>query len=86
MKWAGYVSRTVKRVCYCKKTGRREAIRIPKRRWVDNIKMDPGEKELVGMDWIDIIQDMLSPGPALLVPSSFQQQQITRSDRRPTFS
>jgi hypothetical protein len=29
----------------------------PKRRWVDNIKMDLGEIEWDGMDWIDLAQD-----------------------------
>jgi hypothetical protein len=29
----------------------------PRRRWVDNIKMDLGEIEWDGMDWIDLVQD-----------------------------
>jgi hypothetical protein len=29
----------------------------PKRRWVDNIKMDLREVECGGMDWIDLAQD-----------------------------
>jgi hypothetical protein len=29
----------------------------PKRRWVDNIKMDHTEIELAGMAWIDLAQD-----------------------------
>jgi hypothetical protein len=29
----------------------------PKRRWVDNIKMDLREIEWDGMDWIDLVQD-----------------------------
>jgi hypothetical protein len=29
----------------------------PRRRWVDNIKMDLREIEWVGMDWIDVAQD-----------------------------
>jgi hypothetical protein len=28
----------------------------PRRRWVDNIKMDLGEKEWDGMDWIGLAQ------------------------------
>jgi hypothetical protein len=29
----------------------------PRRRWVDNIKMDLKEIEWDGMDWIDLAQD-----------------------------
>jgi hypothetical protein len=29
----------------------------PRRRWVDNIKMDLREIEWGGMDWIDLAQD-----------------------------
>jgi hypothetical protein len=29
----------------------------PRRRWVDNIKMDPREITWDGMDWIDLAQD-----------------------------
>jgi hypothetical protein len=29
----------------------------PRRRWVDNIKMDLREREWDGMDWIDLAQD-----------------------------
>jgi hypothetical protein len=29
----------------------------PRRRWVDNIKMDLGEIRRDGMDWIDVGQD-----------------------------
>jgi hypothetical protein len=29
----------------------------PRRRWVDNIKMDLGEIGWDGMDWIDLAQD-----------------------------
>jgi hypothetical protein len=29
----------------------------PKGRWVDNIKMDLGEVELGGVDWISLAQD-----------------------------
>jgi hypothetical protein len=27
----------------------------PRRKWVDNIKMDLGEKGWGGMDWIDLV-------------------------------
>jgi hypothetical protein len=29
----------------------------PRRRWVDNIKMDPGEIGWDGRDWIELAQD-----------------------------
>jgi hypothetical protein len=29
----------------------------PRRRWVDNIKMDPREIGWDGMDWIDLAED-----------------------------
>jgi hypothetical protein len=29
----------------------------PRRRWVDNIKMDLGEMEWGGVNWIDLAQD-----------------------------
>jgi hypothetical protein len=29
----------------------------PRRRWVDNIKMDLREMRRDGMDWIDLVQD-----------------------------
>jgi hypothetical protein len=30
---------------------------IPRRRWVDNIKMDLREIGLGGVDWVDVAQD-----------------------------
>jgi hypothetical protein len=32
-------------------------LRIPRRRWEDNIKMDLQEVECGGMDWIELAQD-----------------------------
>jgi hypothetical protein len=32
-------------------------LRRPRRRWVDNIKMDLREVEWGGIDWIDLAQD-----------------------------
>jgi hypothetical protein len=48
----------------------------PRRRWVDNIKMDLGEIEWDGMDWIDLVQDrdqwgnLVNPVMNLRVPSN----------------
>jgi hypothetical protein len=34
------------------------ALGRPRRRWVDNIKMDLREIGWDGMDWLDLVQDM----------------------------
>jgi hypothetical protein len=39
-----------------KPKGKRQ-LRRPRRRWLDNIKMDLREIEWGGMDWIDLAQD-----------------------------
>jgi hypothetical protein len=39
------------------KARRKETLGRPKRRWVDNIKMDLREIEWDGVDWIDMAQD-----------------------------
>jgi hypothetical protein len=36
----------------------RGPLRRPRRRWVDNIKMDVRERGCEDMDWIDLAQDM----------------------------
>jgi hypothetical protein len=33
------------------------ALRKPRHRWVDNVKMNPGEIGWSGVDWIDLAQD-----------------------------
>jgi hypothetical protein len=49
MRWEGHVSRM---------GGEGKApLGRPRRRWVDNIKMDLREIGWVGMDWIDLAQD-----------------------------
>jgi hypothetical protein len=55
MRWAGHVARmgekrNTYRILVGKPEGRRLLIR-PRRRWVDNIKMDPSEIGWGGMDW-----------------------------------
>jgi hypothetical protein len=57
MRWAGHVARmgemrTAYRILMGKPEGRRPLGR-PRRRWVDNIKMDLREIGWDGMDWID---------------------------------
>jgi hypothetical protein len=59
--WAGHVARTgEKRNGYRLLVGRSEGknpLQRPRRRWVDNIKMDLGEIEWGGVDWIGLAQD-----------------------------
>ena len=61
MRWAGYVARMgeergVYRVLVGKLEGKRPLGR-PRRRWVDNIKMDLQEVGCGYMDWIGLAQD-----------------------------
>jgi hypothetical protein len=61
MRWAGYVARMWEKSNACrilvgKPQGKRPLGR-PRRRWVDNIKMDLRETGCDGMDWIDLAQD-----------------------------
>jgi hypothetical protein len=61
MRWAGHVprmgeKRNACRILVGKPEGRRPLGR-PRRRWVDNIKMDLREIGWDGVDWIDLAQD-----------------------------
>ena len=61
MRWAGHVARMgeegwVYRVLVGKPEGKRPLGR-PRRRWVDNIRMDLQEVECGYMDWIGLAQD-----------------------------
>jgi hypothetical protein len=61
MRWAGHVARmggkrNPYRILVEKSEGKRPLGR-PRRRWVDNIKIDLREKGWYGMDWIDLAQD-----------------------------
>ena len=61
MRWAGHVARMEeRRGAYSIMVGKPEGKRplwIPRRRWVDNIKMDLQEVERGGVDWINLAQD-----------------------------
>jgi hypothetical protein len=61
MRWAGHVARMgAKRNAYRILVGKPEGkipLGRPRRRWVDNIKMDIREIVWGGMDWIDLAQD-----------------------------
>jgi transcription termination factor 2 len=61
LRWAGHVARMGETRNACrtlvgKPEGKRPLGR-PRRRWVDNIKIDLREIGLDGMDWIDLAQD-----------------------------
>ena len=61
MRWAGHVARMgeergVYRVLVWKSEGKRPLVR-PRRRWVDNIRMDLQEVGCRYMDWIGLAQD-----------------------------
>jgi hypothetical protein len=61
MKCTGHVARMAeKRNAYKLLVGmpeRRRPLGRPRRRWVDNIKLDLREIGWYGMDWIDLVQD-----------------------------
>jgi hypothetical protein len=61
MRWVGHVARlgekrNAYRILMGKPEGKRPLGR-PRRRWVDNIKMDLREIKWDGMDWIGLAQD-----------------------------
>jgi hypothetical protein len=56
MRWAGHVARMVRRGTRIDWWGNRPLGR-PRRRWVDNIRMDLGEVGCGDVDWIGLAQD-----------------------------
>jgi hypothetical protein len=61
MRWAGHVARmgeknNAYRILVGKPEGKRPLGR-PRRRWVDNIRMDLGEVGWGGLDWIGLAKD-----------------------------
>jgi hypothetical protein len=60
MRWVGHVARMEKRYVYRSLVGKPEGrglLRRPRRRWVDNIRMDLGEVGWGDVDWIGLVQD-----------------------------
>jgi hypothetical protein len=61
MRWTGYVARLEeKRNAYMvlvRKSEGRRPLRRPRRRWVDNIKIDLREIGWDGVDWVNLTQD-----------------------------
>jgi hypothetical protein len=50
----------VKNACrsFVGKSERKRALRRPRRRWMNNVKIDGREIGCVGMDWIGLAEDM----------------------------
>jgi hypothetical protein len=66
MRFAGHVARIGRkrnayRILVGKSEGKRP-LRRPRRRWVDNIKIDLRDVGWYGMDWIDLAKDRDSGG------------------------
>jgi hypothetical protein len=61
MRWAGHVARMGEKRKACKllvgMPGGRRPVGRPRRRWVDNIRMDLGEVEWGDVDWIGLAKD-----------------------------
>jgi hypothetical protein len=80
MKWAGHVARIRDKTnAYRKFVGKLDGKRPlwrPRRRWVDNIKIDLREIGWGGLDWIDVAKDrdkwraLLNTAMNLRVPES----------------
>ena len=61
MRWAGHVARMGEESGVCRvlvgKTEGKSSLGKPRRRWVDNIRMDLQEVGCGYMDWIGLVQD-----------------------------
>jgi hypothetical protein len=57
MKWASHVARMGEKEKACRLLGGKEITRGPRRRWVDNIRMNLLELGWGGVDWIVLAQD-----------------------------
>jgi hypothetical protein len=61
MRWAGNVARIGAKRNACRllvgKPEGKRPLRRPRRRWVDNIRMDLGEVGLGDVDWIGLAKD-----------------------------
>jgi hypothetical protein len=61
MRWAGHVARVVERRGvyrdFVRKHEGKRPLRIPRRRWEDNIKMILQDVRCGGLDWIELAQD-----------------------------
>jgi hypothetical protein len=57
MRWAGHVARIEDNMLLVGKPEGRRPLRKPRRRWVDNVRMDLVEIGLGVVDWIGPVQD-----------------------------
>jgi hypothetical protein len=61
MRWAGHVARMGEKRNACRllvgKPEGKRPIGRPRRRWVDNIRMDLGEVRWGDVDWIGLVKD-----------------------------
>ena len=60
MRWAGHVARMGEEMVVCRVlvgTGGKEPLGRPRRRWVDNIRMDLQEVGCGHVHWIGLVQD-----------------------------
>jgi hypothetical protein len=59
MSWAGHVTRIGRRGIHIRYwcESQKGPLGKPRRRWMDNIRMDLEEIEWDGVDWIDVAQD-----------------------------
>jgi hypothetical protein len=57
VRWAGHIARMGRRGILVVKAEGKRPLGRPRRRWVDNIKMDLREIGRDGVDWIDLVQD-----------------------------
>jgi hypothetical protein len=61
MRWVGHLARMGAKKNACRilvgKSERKRLLRRPRRRWVDNIKMDVREVGWGGIDWTDVAQE-----------------------------
>jgi hypothetical protein len=79
LKWAGHVARMGEKNAYRILVGKPEGKRPlgrPRRRWVDNIKMDLRERGWDGVDWIDMAQDR-DQCRALVITFGFHKMLVT---------
>jgi hypothetical protein len=56
IRWEGHIARMGEKMNTGKPEGKRPLGR-PRRRWMDNIKMDLGERGWCGVDWIGLTED-----------------------------
>jgi hypothetical protein len=57
MRWAWHIARMGRRRMYIGKPGEKRPVGRPRRRWVDNIKINIREIGWGCMDWVDLAQD-----------------------------